>query len=427
LSKVFFIFHDRLYLLSINAQTMIVLPLALCLCLLLLNPDVAPGVMIIPSKVIFFHKKSKGVQLYLPLQKDNMKFALLFLCLPVFAFAQVFKGESVEYDAADQRFLTSDDGISIVQRAADGTISYFGTGFRAKYGMEIMQGRLFALTVTTLYAYDLTTETEDAAIPIPGATFLNGLASDGASLLWATDFSTGKIHQIDVSDLQQPIVTTLVPVYGGTPNGIVHDAANNRLVVASWGNNAQIKAVDLATNLVSTITTTNVSNIDGIDMDGQGNFYIASWSPDRIIRYNSDFSESAIITVPGLNNPADICYATGIDTLAIPNTAGNNILFVGFSPVSPVQNIGEAPIDFTVSPNPVTEASQLMVDSKTSGVAHCSIYGETGNVVFETSFYVLAGSKNRLSLRGFHVVPGMYTCVLRIGGAAGVKKMVRVR
>jgi len=355
-----------------------------------------------------------------------MKFALLFLCLPVFAFAQVFKGESVEYDAASQRFLTSDDGTSIVQRTADGAISYFGTGLKAKYGMEIMQGRLFALTVTTLYAYDLATATQLAAIPIPGATFLNGLASDGDSLLWATDFTTGKIHKINVSDLQQPVVTTIVPVYGGTPNGLVYDAANNRLVVASWGNNAQIKAVDLATNLVSTITTTSVSNIDGIDMDGQGNFYIASWSPDRIIRYNADFSASEVITVSGLNNPADISYATAIDTLAIPNTAGNNILFVGFSPVSPVQNTDEAPVDFAISPNPVTEASQLVFDSKISGVAYCSIYGETGSLVFQTSFNVVAGSENRLSLRGFQAVPGMYTCVLRIGRTEGVKKMVRV-
>ncbi|MCF8256195.1 MAG: T9SS type A sorting domain-containing protein [Flavobacteriales bacterium] len=39
-------------------------------------------------------------------------------------------------------------------------------------------------------------------------------------------------------------------------------------------------------------------------------------------------SSSETITVPGISNPADICYATATDTLAIPG--GNQVLFVGF-------------------------------------------------------------------------------------------------
>lgn len=356
-----------------------------------------------------------------------MKFTFLFLLFPIMTFAQVFKGESVEYDATGQRFLTSDDGTSIVQRAADGTVSYFGTGLKAKYGMEIMQGHLFAISGATVYAYDLISATQVAAIPVAGASFLNGLASDGESLLWATDFGSGKIYQIDVADLGQPVVTTIVPTYGGTPNGLVHDAANNRLVVASWGPNARIKAVDLATNAVSTLLTTNIANIDGIDMDGQGNFYIASWSPDQILRYTPNFSESSIITVPGLNNPADICYATAIDTLAIPNTAGNNILFVGFAPVTDTQNTIDETVELTISPNPVTATSQLIFTSKVSGKLSCSIYNAAGAVVFEAQMNALAGSKNHLSLRDFHAPPGTYTCVWRIGQATGVKQLVKVR
>lgn len=355
-----------------------------------------------------------------------MKLSLLFVLLPVFALAQVFKGESVEYDAAGQRFLTSDDGTSIVQRAADGTVSYFGTGLKAKYGMEIMQGRLFALTITTLYAYDLATATQLAAIPIPGAMFLNGLASDGDSLLWATDFSTKKIHKINVADLQQPIVTTIIPIYDGTPNGLVYDAANNRLVVASWGSNAPINAVDLATNIITTLTTTNVSNIDGIDMDGQGNFYIASWAPDRIIRYNADFSAPEVITVPGLNNPADISYVIETDTLAIPNTAGNNILFVGFSPISATENQEEDVLDLVISPNPATRESQLIFASKIADTAHCRVFGPMGNVVFETQTEALSGSENRISLHGFDAAPGIYWCMLSVGKTTVVEKLVKM-
>ena len=355
-----------------------------------------------------------------------MKFLLLFLCLPLLSFGQIFKGESVVYDAVAHRFLTSDDGTSIVQRAGDGTISYFGSGLKAKYGMEIMQGRLFALTTSTLYAYDLSTATQLAAIPIPGAGFLNGLASDGVSRLWATDFNAGKIYQIEVSSLQQPVVTTLVASYGGTPNGIVYDAANNRLVVVSWGSNAPIKAVDLATQAVSTLVTTSLTNIDGIDKDGQGNFYIASWSPDRITRYTPDFASAVTIPVVGLNNPADICYATTTDTLAIPNTGANNILFVGFTPISATQTEpGELPIRFSVWPNPLTDESQLLCTSLYSGQAQVYLYNAAGALVFESAFPLMADAENKLPLRGFRAGPGLYTCVLRMGRHSISQQLVK--
>ena len=251
-------------------------------------------------------------------------------------------------------------------------------------------------------------------------------ASDGTSRLWITDFNTGKIFQVDVSDLAQPIVTTLVPNYGGTPNGIVHDAANDRLVVASWGANAKIKAISLSTNATSTLTTTNLSNIDGIDMDGQGNFYIAAWSPDKIVRYNTDFSQSSSVSVAGLNNPADICYALANDTLAIPNTGGNNILFVGFPPVSPTQHLDKAVPDLAIFPNPITDASTLVFHSNLSGTAQCYIFDPLGNVVFESKTHILGSGETRIPLRGFDAEPGLYWCVLHIGGTTIMEKVIKM-
>ena len=197
--------------------------------------------------------------------------------------------------------------------------------------------------------------------------------------------------------------------------------------MVSWGSNAPIKAVDLATYAVSTLSTTSLSNIDGIDMDGQGNFYIAAWSPDRIIRYNTDFSESTIISVPGLNNPADICYATAIDTLAIPNTAGNNILFVGFAPISATPNSpNELRLDFSVSPNPLTEEGYLLFGAPVSGSARSYIYDARGSLVFAYQEEVVGGSEACFPLRTFRAAPGLYTCMLCMEESCVVKKVVKL-
>ena len=353
-----------------------------------------------------------------------MKHFLLFIyLLPLCLLAQTFKGESVEYDAVGNRYLTSDDGTSIVQRASNGTISYFGQGLLAGYGMEIVNNKLFALSGTKIYVYDLVSATQITAIDIAGASFLNGLASD-STRLWVTDFNNKTISEIDISNLASPVVTTIVAAYVSKPNGIVYDKANHRLVVVSWGANAPIKAVDLSNNnALITLTTTALTNIDGIAMDGQGNFYIAAWSPDKIVKYNNDFSQSVDITVAGLNNPADICYALATDTLAIPNTGGNNILFVGFQSPNSLANQSHIGLSFSISPNPMTEKSLIQFEAKTPSSGSyriCDIKGQT--LYTQVEIPVKAG-KNEIAFPKLSLAKGFYYVKLTIEGRESVQKV----
>jgi len=257
--------------------------------------------------------------------------ALLAALLCTFSTqAQSLSGvESVEYDPINNRYLASSDGTSIVAIAPNGALSYFGSGLTADYGMEVMNGTLFAIAGSTIKGYDLATETQVMSLSISGATFLNGMGNNGTNKLWVSDFSAKKIYEVNVADINNPSYTAIVSNTVTTPNGIVYDGDNNRILFVNWGTGAAIKAVDLGTNMVSNVVAnTGLGNIDGIDRDGDGNWYISSWSPARITKYNNDFSSSEIITVPGISSPADICYAPETDTLAIPG--GNQILFVGF-------------------------------------------------------------------------------------------------
>lgn len=245
--------------------------------------------------------------------------------------------ESVEYDAVNNRFFVSNSN-SIIQRSSNGTLSYFGNG-AASYGMEVMGNTLFVIQGSGVYGYDLTSEQEVMSIIIPGASFLNGMTNNGVDKIYVTDFSSSKIHEINVSDLSNPTTQVIVANTNSTPNGIVYDAANNRLIFVNWGSNAPIKAVDLSDNSVSTLTTTPYGNIDGIDEDNDGNYYISYWSSgSHISKYDADFANAPeTITVSGISNPADICYAKEIDTLAIPHS-GNQLTFLSFPSDNPCQN-----------------------------------------------------------------------------------------
>lgn len=336
---------------------------------------------------------------------NQIYLTLLLIAATLSGTAQNFGGESVEYDPAQNRFFSSQNGSSIVQRAANGTISYFGNGLQSSYGMEVMNNTLFAIEGSKVYGYDLITETQVMETTISGASFLNGMASDGESRLWVTDFSGKKIHEIDVSDYQNPVNTLVVANTNSTPNGIVFDGEANRLIFVNWGSNAPIKQVDLADYSVSTLTTTALGNIDGIDNDAYGNFYISSWSPARITRLSTNFTTSETITAPGINSPADICYAQAIDTLAVPNGNGT-VTFVGFASTTGIAEKQQSN-SLVVSPNPLTENSELQFFLNRPQTVRVSMHCATGQEVHVFSGQLPAGSQ-RVLLAGFDFSFGVY-------------------
>ncbi len=352
-----------------------------------------------------------------------LRFSLTTFCLFITALtsAQNFSGESLEYDPIENRFFSSTNGSSIVQRAEDGTISFFGSGLQASYGMEVMNNTLFAIDGNTVYGYDLTSESEVMQISIAGAAFLNGMASDGNNRLWVTDFSAKRIHEIDVSDYDNPLAALVVANTLTTPNGIVYDEVEDRLIFVNWGQNAPVKQVSLPGYEVSTLVTTALGNIDGIDNDGSDNFYISSWSPNRITRYNSDFSVSEIITAPGISSPADICYAQPIDTLAIPN-GNNTVTFVGFSsPTSILEPTQENGI--VVAPNPINEHSSVTFQLTHTQPVKISVVDVSGKEILLHSENMSAG-KHRVLLTGFDLAPGQYILKVIAGEQSGTQKII---
>lgn len=243
-------------------------------------------------------------------------------------FGQSLMGvESVEYDPINNRYLASSDNNSIVAISPEGSLSYFGSGTEASHGMEIFGGRLYAINGSEIRVYDLNTEMLIFSQNISGAQFLNGMASNGVDSIWFTDFSGSDIYAMDVTEPSN--YTMIASNIGVTPNGIAYDGDNNRCVFVTWGT-GKIKAIDLNTyQITDLVANTGLSNIDGIDRNANGDWFISSWSPAAITKYASNFS-AALETLPvAVSQPADICYSTETDSLAIPGN--DEVIFVGFT------------------------------------------------------------------------------------------------
>lgn len=289
-----------------------------------------------------------------------MKFTvtyLILLCAFSLSYSQnYFSAESVDYDPINDRWLVS-NGNEIIIDDGEGNLSYFGTGVNSYYGLEIIGNTVFVIQGSNVAGYDLTTELLVTSVTIPGSTFLNGMASDPVNnTIYVTDFSQGEIHKIDFSNFASPVATEIVSNTQNTPNGILYDGDNNRLIYTSWGSNAQIKQVDLSNNQVSTIITTSLGNIDGIDNDAAGNYYVSSWSPNQITKYNSNFQNLEIVTTPSLSSPADIGINQAAGIMGIP--MGSSVVFVDLGVLS-IEEFELNSFDFTVSPNPIDASSKI--------------------------------------------------------------------
>ena len=329
--------------------------------------------------------------------------------------------ESVEYDASQNRFLIS-NGNSILSRSSDGTLSFFGSG-SATNGMEVLGNHLFVIDGGTIRGYELDTESEVMALTIPSSGFLNGLTNDGDSTLYATDFSTKKIIKINVSDVANPTTEVIVNNTSTTPNGIVYDDTNYRLIFVNWGSNATIKAVNLSdNNSVSTITTTNFGNIDGIDEDNDGNYYISTWNPSQIVKYDNAFANAPeIVTTPFLDNPADIGYAKAIDTLAIPHypIGGDEVVYVGFgidTTTTSILDVFSDEFQLEVFPNPIQNHSIIQFFLNKNTPLTLNLYDNKGVIVKTLLEGKQSKGHHRINFVGANLSTGTYYCTLEFHG-----------
>lgn len=293
--------------------------------------------------------------------------------------------EAVEYDPAG-RWLVSNGSSILSTSDAGATWTTFGS-VGASHGMEVVDGHLFALHYGSLRAVDLASESQISTLNIPGTSFLNGMGSRSGELI-ISDFGTGALHRVDISDPANMVSTVLVSNLGATPNGVVIDEANNRALVVTWGA-CSIYAVDLETAAVSTVVaSTGLNNCDGIDLDGSGRAYVSSWSPNRITRFTADFSSSEAVVTSGLSSPADISYAIDLDTLGVANSGSDVVTFHGFTPA-----VGVGQVASELAPEFAPTAEGMRVRGAAVGLWHVTGWNALGQPLWEQQCLLHGGDQ----------------------------------
>lgn len=301
-------------------------------------------------------------------------------------FSQAYNSpESIEFDYANNRwFIANNGGNNILTRnSATGAMAVFvSTGFSGggPHGLEIVGDTLYACAGGSLRAYNINTAALVFATSL-GGTFLNGITHDVAGNLYITDYSANRIYRFNTNTRQ---FNQFVPSGITSPNGIIYDQPNNRCVFVQW--TGAIKAVSLVDSTVSTlVASSGLSSVDGITKDGSGTYYyLSSWSPTRITRYNNTFTTptTAVGTGMGLSSPADIFYNVLTDTLGVPNSgSGNNTTYYYFGSPTSIDEASTEMFHFSISPNPIVKTAEIKYEIAEQGNVKIEMFDITGKVV----------------------------------------------
>jgi hypothetical protein len=343
------------------------------------------------------------------LKTETMKniFALLLLFCGGLLQSQTYNGpESVVYDPAGKRYFISNNGANqILQRDSSGQLSVFTNGISSgPHGLEIANNTLFACDGGSVKGFSLSTGAQLMNIST-GGTFLNGICYDGGNFLYVSDFSAKRIYKINISNQSSSLY---ISGLAKSPNGIIFDGNNQRLIWVTWGTNAPIMQASLLDSAAAQLKATTLGNCDGIVRDNNGNYYVSAWSTQSAHRFDSTFTAAPTVAVSGLSNPADIYYNTENDSLVSPNAGNNTVTFHYLGTASPTAISLNSQSEIRFYPNPA--ADFLFIDNIDGESLSSEVYDLQGRKLL--SFEILSGDKPQINISDLE--KGLY--VLRVVG-----------
>jgi hypothetical protein len=232
--------------------------------------------------------------------------------------------ESAFYDAASNSVfvssinggMTAKDGNGYVSRLSpDGKMldPKWATGLNGPKGIRGFGSTLYAADIDEVVAIEIPSGRIVSRVPIPGATFLNDLATGPDGTVYVADSFGPRVHA--VKDGKVSVFVEGAETLGQV-NGLLVDG--NRLITGSigagggrgggrgpgqgrggGGGGGNLYAFDLATKARTLLTTDAVGGIDGIEPDGRGGVLLTDVIGRRIVHVSASGQARAVAQLAG--------------------------------------------------------------------------------------------------------------------------------
>lgn len=239
-------------------------------------------------------------------------------------------------------FISSTNGNElgwVSKLAADGSMidSRWATNIRNPMGMRVSGKRLWVNNITEIIGINLDDPSDRIVYPIDDAILLNDLATDFSGYAYLSDSMNSRVVRVDLATGENSTYISTLP---SSPNGLlVH---GDRLYIASWGIMSEQPeeraewitktAGDLywvslkESEKVRHIVAPELGNLDGVEIDQQGNIYVSDWENGKLYKISS--SDKTVIELGQYNQGlADLGLNSLTGELVLPIMLSNEVLF----------------------------------------------------------------------------------------------------
>ena len=273
----------------------------------------------------------------------------------------------------------------------------------------------------TLRGIDLDTKEELMKLSLPATYHIDGLAADSNGYIYVVD-TRGRIFKVN------PLTQTFnVFVYSGVLpmylQDIVYDHLNNRLVAAAYQSNVSIHSISLEDSTVTELISNTQGYYDGITIDDNGYFYLASHYGGKILKYDPDFNGDPEIISTGHVEPAGLNYNSHDQMLAIPNFGGNSVDFIYLGTTALKEIIIEE-TNFNIFPNPCSGTACLRYQIHGISYLIFDLYSISGKWICRLMEGEKAPGEYELVFDVSDLEPGTYFVRVQIGDDVITEKVV---
>jgi len=246
-------------------------------------------------------------------------------------------------------FISSTNGNEmgwVSKLAADGSMidSRWATNIRNPMGMRVSGKRLWVNNITEIIGINLKDPSDRIVYSIDDAILLNDLATDSSGYAYLSDSMNSRVVRIDLATGEN---STFISTLPSSPNGLlVH---GDKLYIASWGIMSEQPeeraewitqtAGDLywvslkQSENVRHIVAPELGNLDGVEIDQQGNIYVSDWENGKLYKISS--SNKTVIELGQYKQGlADLGLNSLTGELVLPIMLSSEVLFYNPSPES---------------------------------------------------------------------------------------------
>jgi sugar lactone lactonase YvrE len=171
-------------------------------------------------------------------------------------------------------------------------------GLNAPKGLAISKGKLYVGDVDQLVEIDIKKGKVSKKYDAIGAALLNDVAADTKGNIYVSDTFTDTIYRLNTFG---QLTKWLYSPKLQAPNGLHYE--KGQLIVGSWGHPTDgwsaaevghLKTISLKTKKIKSLGSGKaVGNLDGVESDGKGAYYVADWVGGKLlhIQRNGYFKE----------------------------------------------------------------------------------------------------------------------------------------